>query len=114
LKYLGIPVSDKILFAADLMAVGVKVEKRLPSWQGLQLFSGGESILIESSLSSLPNYIMGAYLHPGQVHHKMDSARARFYWDADVKRKYHMVKWEVMAKPREFGGLGFTDTRLMN
>jgi hypothetical protein len=25
-----------------------------------------------------------------------------------------MVKWEVIAKPIEFGGLGFTDTRLMN
>jgi hypothetical protein len=70
--------------------------------------------LIESSLSSLPNYIMSVYLLPGQVHHKMDSARARFYWDEGVKRKYHMIKWEVMAKPREIGGLGFIDTRLMN
>jgi hypothetical protein len=25
---------------ADLMEIGVKVEKRLPSWQGLQLSSG--------------------------------------------------------------------------
>jgi hypothetical protein len=25
-----------------------------------------------------------------------------------------MVIWEVMAKPREFGGLGFINTRLMN
>jgi hypothetical protein len=70
--------------------------------------------LIESSLSSLPNYIMSVYLLPSEVHHKMDSTRAIFYWDAGVKRKYHMVKWEVMAKSREFGGLRFTDTRLMN
>jgi hypothetical protein len=44
----------------------------------------------------------------------MDSTRARFYWDAGLQRKYHMVRWEVMARPRSFGGLGFTDTRLMN
>jgi hypothetical protein len=25
-----------------------------------------------------------------------------------------MVIWEVMARPRSFGGLGFTHTRLMN
>jgi hypothetical protein len=25
-----------------------------------------------------------------------------------------MVKWDVLARPKEFGGLGFTDTRLMN
>jgi hypothetical protein len=81
---------------------------------GAPIVLGGKSILIESSLSSLPNYIMGVYLLPGSVHQKMDSTRARFYWDASLKRKYHMVRWEVMAKPREFGGLGFTDTRLMN
>jgi hypothetical protein len=57
---------------------------------------------------------MGVYLLSGPVHRKMDLARSRFYWDVGVKRKYHIVRWEVMAKPREFGGLGFIDTRLMN
>jgi hypothetical protein len=68
-KYLGIHVSSNKLFTADLIYVELKVEKRLPAWQGLLLSSRGKSILIESSLSSLP---------------------------------------------KEFGGLGFTDTRLMN
>jgi hypothetical protein len=44
----------------------------------------------------------------------MDSTRANFYWDSRQKKKYHMVKWADLARPREFGGLGFTDTRLMN
>jgi hypothetical protein len=35
-----VPVSDKMLFATDLMGIGVKVDKRLPSWQGLQLHRG--------------------------------------------------------------------------
>jgi hypothetical protein len=25
-----------------------------------------------------------------------------------------MVKWDELAKPKEHGGLGFTETRLMN
>jgi hypothetical protein len=46
------------------------------------LSCGGNAILIETSLSSLPNYTMGVYLLPEEVHHhKMDSARANFYWD---------------------------------
>jgi hypothetical protein len=32
IKFLGISVSDRMLFAADLIKVGVKVEKRLPAW----------------------------------------------------------------------------------
>jgi hypothetical protein len=55
-------------------------------------FNWGESILIESCLSSLPNYIMGFYLLPGQVLQKIDSVRARFFWNFGGKRKYHMVK----------------------
>ena len=30
------------------------------------------------------------------------------------KRKYHMVKWEALNRPKDFGGLGFTDVRAMN
>lgn len=28
--------------------------------------------------------------------------------------KYHMVKWSDLAFPKEFGGLGFTETRILN
>jgi hypothetical protein len=54
--------------------------------------------MFESSLSSLPNYTMGVYLLPEEVHHKMDSARANFFWDSgQKKKKYHMVKWADLA-----------------
>jgi hypothetical protein len=114
MKYLGILVNSTKLYLADLMYVGVKVEKKLPAWQGLHLSSRGKSILIESSLSSLPMYTMGVYLLPEEVHHKIDSTRAGLNWDAGQKKKYHMVKWEELARLKEHGGLGFTETRLMN
>jgi hypothetical protein len=37
-------------------------------------------ILIESCLSSVPNYIIGVYLLQEENHDKMDSARANFFW----------------------------------
>jgi hypothetical protein len=54
------------------------------------------------------------YLLPEEVHHKIDSTRANFYWDTGQKKRYNMVKWADLAKPKDFGGLGFIDTRLMN
>lgn len=30
------------------------------------------------------------------------------------KKKYHMIRWDALDKPKEFGGLGFIDTRAMN
>jgi hypothetical protein len=79
MKYLDIPVSNMKLYSTDLIYVGVKVEKRLPSWQGLHLSSGGKSILMESNMSSLPMYTMRMYLLLEEVHHKIDSARVWFY-----------------------------------
>jgi hypothetical protein len=45
---------------------------------------------------------MGVFHLKGEAHHKME------------KKKYHMMRWEVLATPKQVGGLGFTDTRVMN
>lgn len=38
-----------------------------------------------------------------------------FFWEGvGNKNKYHMIKWEALDKPKDFGGLGFMDTRAMN
>jgi hypothetical protein len=80
-------------------------------WDYLQ----GEMILVESCLSSIPNYSMGIYLLQEEIHHKMDTARENFFWHGpNMKRKYHMAKWDLMATPKQAGWVGFTNTRVMN
>jgi hypothetical protein len=42
-------------------------------------------------------------------------AEAKFFWEGmGNKKKFHMIKWEALDKPKDFGGLGFIDTRAMN
>lgn len=115
MKYLGLPISFKRLSKEELGASAGKVEKRLETCKCNQLFYGGRSILINSSLSSIPMYSMRFYwLHEG-THKKIDSLRGSFFWEGvGNKKKYHMVKWEALAVPKEFGGLGFIDTRALN
>jgi hypothetical protein len=45
----------------------------------------------------------------------MKTARSNFFltWTWQ-KKKYHMIRWEVLATPKQAGGLGFTGTRVMN
>jgi len=76
---------------------------------------GGRSILINSSLTSIPIYTMGFYsLYEGN-HQRMDSSRGKFFWEGlGNKKKFHMIKWDALDKPKEFGGLGFIDTKAMN
>jgi hypothetical protein len=39
---------------------------------------------------------MGVYMLPRRVHHKMDSTKSNFFWDSEVHKRYHMVKWDVL------------------
>jgi hypothetical protein len=45
----------------------------------------------------------------------MDVTRKKFFWQGNsIKKKYHLVKWSVITKPKKKGGLGVKDLRKMN
>jgi hypothetical protein len=45
----------------------------------------------------------------------MSSIRANFFWQgAEDSRKYHMAKWDSLTRPKDQGGLGITNTLMMN
>lgn len=63
----------------------------------------------------MPIYTMGIFLLHETVHQQMDTIRSQFFWRGDISKfKYHMVKWKNACLPKDFGGLGILNTRLMN
>jgi hypothetical protein len=40
----------------------------------------------------------------------------RYWWEAenDTKRKTHWLAWDIMLRPKDYGGVGFRDMRLFN
>jgi hypothetical protein len=115
MKYLGIPISDGRLKPSAFDHIVGKMEKSLDPWKGKHLSSGGRLILTNSCLSSLPIYTMGFYLLPNKIHKKMSSIRANFFCQgAEDSKKYHMVKWDSLTRPKDQGGLGITNTLMMN
>jgi hypothetical protein len=98
----------------DLAYVHQKVERRLPACKA-RCYRQRELILLESCMSSIPTYTMGMYLLQGELHHKMETTRGDFFWHGpNLKKKYHMARWGMIAAPKDAGGLGITDTRVMN
>ena len=92
-----------------------KMLKRLDPWKGKYLTSGGRQILTNSCLSSIPMYCMGFYWLQDGVHKKLDNIRANFIWQGtEGKFRYHMAKWEMVSRPKDQGGLGIINTRIMN
>jgi hypothetical protein len=78
-RYLGIPMSPKRLSNKDWRAVEKRFQKKLSSWKGKLLLSGGSLVLINSVLSSLPMFMMSFFRIPKGVLEKLDYYRSRFF-----------------------------------
>jgi hypothetical protein len=51
---------------------------------------------------------------PMSVIDKMDTARKRFFWHGgNLKKKYHLVKWIKITKPKNNGVLAFESPSLV-
>jgi hypothetical protein len=104
-RYLGIPLSPNRLSNKDWRMVEERFQKKLSSWKGKMLSSGGRIVLINSVLSSLPMYMMSFFRIPKGVLEKLDHYRSRFFWQCDDhKKKYRLAKWSILHKPRSVGG----------
>jgi hypothetical protein len=115
LKYLGVPVSPGRLRVKDWNTLVEKNKKKLAIWKGGSMSIAGRLTLINSSLSSAFIYHMPMYLLPQTITQQLDKQRRTFFWQGGgTKRKYHLVKWEVICKNKKKGGVGVKDIRKMN
>jgi hypothetical protein len=52
---------------------------------------------------------MSVYLLPKTTVKILDKVRRTFFWQGGgTKKKYHLIKWEVICKSNKKGGLGVT------
>jgi hypothetical protein len=113
--YLGFTMSDHKLSIADNEPLVAVVGKRAAPWQGRFMSSAARLTLIDACLSNLPMHTMGLFLLADGTHASFDKHMNRFFWEGQgTKKKYHLVKWQYICQPKGQGGLGVTDTKLMN
>jgi hypothetical protein len=115
MKYLGVPIDDKKLCKSLWLPTVEKVEKKLGAWQGKFLSLGGRLVLINSSLTNVPLYMLSMYKAPNFIVKNIDIFRKRLLWQGgNTKRKYHLAGWKMVCSPRGQGGLGVLDLHKMN
>ena len=99
------PISPGLLHSKDFALAVSKVRNRVLPWRGRYNTNVGKVALINACLSSLPMFLMGFYLLSAGIHAGFDKHRGAFYWNAtDNKRKYRLVKWKLMCRPKNLGG----------
>ena len=68
---------------------------------------GGRLILVQALLSNIPVYWLGLAPIPIYVLHKLRSITFAFLWgSSDKNHRYHLVNWQCLSWPKEYGGWG--------
>jgi hypothetical protein len=73
---------------------------------------GGQLILINSVLSSLALFMLSLYEVSKGILHKLDFYSS-FYKEITTK-KYRLIKWSIICRPKYQGGLGILDLEKQN
>lgn len=105
IKYLGVPVSPSRLKVLDWLPLVDKGNNRLDVWKGGTLSIAGRSTLITASLNNSPMYHMSVYHLPKTIVKALDKVRRTFF-GRGLRKKYHLIKWEIICKSKKKGVLG--------
>jgi hypothetical protein len=87
MKYLGVPINKKRLRNSNWDSTEGKMRNKLGPWQWKMLVMGGRVTLINSSLTSVPLYMLSFYRIPSGVKEKLDRIRNSFLWDETEDKK---------------------------
>jgi hypothetical protein len=115
IKYLGTPVCHRRIIVTEMSFVGEKIKKGTDGWMGNALSIGGRVTKIDACLSNSAVYQMSLrILHKTNIDQMEKPIRA-FLWESTRhKRKYYLVSWKIICKPKIKGGLGIKNLTKFN
>jgi hypothetical protein len=112
-RYLGLPLHIKKLRKLDYLPLLEKVGGKLPGWKGKLMTKASRAQLVKYVLTSIVSYHATVFPLPKWLIRKIDKLRRNFYWKGeDVKGNRGglcLVKWSMVYRPKELGGLGIHD-----
>ncbi|CAN1732210.1 Putative ribonuclease H protein At1g65750 [Linum perenne] len=91
------------------------MDSKLAGWKGRTLSLVGRVTLAQSVLAPIPTYAIQTSLLPIDTCKEIDKRIRSFFWgSSDERRKIHMMNWDQICAPKDKGGLGLRQARLLN
>lgn len=87
-----------------------KVDTRLEGWKTKHLTLAGRTVLANSVLNAIPYYTMQTMYIPKGVCEAIKRKIRKFIWG----KIPHLVRWDVITKPKDIGGLSIRNLKDMN
>lgn len=115
LMYLGLPLGGNpksISFRDSVLDI---VSMRLDGWKKAFLSLGGRITLIQSCLMHIPSYYLSLFKISASIALRIEKLRRDFLRSRSRKgKRVHLVSWNILYKPKKFGGLRFGNITLRN
>ncbi|KAM0905607.1 hypothetical protein ACQ4PT_017281 [Festuca glaucescens] len=115
-KYLGLPLGLRKVSAAQLQPVVESAASWLPLWSARLLNHGGQTILVQTTLSAILIHAMMSLDIPPKTMQALKKICQGFMWKAraDVSGGHCLVAWDKVTSPKSCGGLGLPNLQLLN
>ncbi|KAK1644352.1 hypothetical protein QYE76_062157 [Lolium multiflorum] len=114
-KYLGLPTPEGRMHGGKFESLQAKLAKCLVEWDDNHKSQAAKEVLIKSIAQAIPVYVMSVFKLPFGLCDELTKMIRRYWWGAEnEKRKTHWLAWDIMLRPKDYGGVGFRDMRLFN
>ncbi|PKI51630.1 hypothetical protein CRG98_027996 [Punica granatum] len=114
-KHLGFPMSLSKRKEKNFSFIVEKVKSELAGWKSQMLSLEGRAALIESVTATISTHIMQCTYLPKTITSEVDKLYRDLLWGSTAdKKKLHLVGWDVVTQPKDYGGLGIKKMELRN
>jgi hypothetical protein len=114
-KYLGLSTPEGRMTSEKFQSLQNRLASCLVEWDDSHKSQAAKEVLIKAIAQSIPVYVMSVFKLPLGLCDELTKMIRRYWWGAQRgKRKTHWVAWDIMLRPKDYGGMGFRDMRLFN
>lgn len=115
IDYLGMPLGGNPKLRGFWDPIIEHINRKLSLWQLSYISKGGRLTLIQAALSSIPTYFLSLFKAPVAVCNSIERLMRNFFLnDFGNQNGSHLVRWDIVTRPKDKGGLGIDRIRVTN